>query len=150
MMDFGLSEVDQEEFADRVGTGSFMAPEVATGKPSKKSDIWAMAETMLRGVFEEWDSVDIMEGRYHEKKTNIEMKRANYGEEKWEREWHEKLARKTRGMRDSRQFRDFINKSMRWKPQDRMTARDALQHKFLKLTRGDETEARRLLKILLP
>jgi serine/threonine protein kinase len=155
-MDFGLTE-KQGTQTSGVGTPSFMAPEVIgklgdsahkTTGLEKASDIWSMAELLLKGVFDE-DSVDIARTTKAGGTTGFqkELKRPDLV---MDNTWIErKLEPKLTALQDSKQFKSFIQQTMVYDPSKRLTATQALEHQFLDLTSGDRQAAKKLLAKLI-
>jgi serine/threonine protein kinase len=143
LMDFGTTKKESNNKDDRVkqvGTATNMAPEVVSQGAVKKSDIWSMGETILQGHFG-MDSVDV----YNGKKTD-DFGKDNLRSQFTAKDWGEKLDKKVETLKNAPDFKDFMGKIMKMDPDDRMSAKECLQHNFLKLTKGDEAKAKQLLK----
>jgi len=154
MMDFGLTHKSHEQDPDqfegnkRSGTSGYMAPEVAAGAiPERESDIWSLGETLLKGVFD-WDSVDFLNNA-KSKDFGKETRRPGMSDDAWQKNLKAKanteLAKKDQAELKSTLI-SFVQAAMAKKPEDRISAANALNHPFLKLSAEDETDAIELLK----
>ncbi len=144
LMDFGMTEAEEEDEDDRtkfVGTAGFMAPEVKTTGLVKKSDIWSMASTLLQGVFDKE-----VAGRVLGLEPNASTKKMP---DLTGAQWLKYLTLQSDAVKGTSKFQDFVKKTMTDNPDSRMTAKAALGHEFLTLTKGDVTNAKLLLRQLL-
>ena len=149
LMDFGLAEPEEEDKkgSKRVGTASFMAPEVVTEGVQQKSDIWSMGEMLLKGVFSDMNSLEIQEGAKRPSQFNTEILKVKALED--DRWIDDQLDKRTKGLRNQEEFKDFVRQTMHYDPESRASAAECLEHGFLQLTRGDEERAKELLRTLL-
>ena len=94
------------------------------------------------------DSVEIATDKRvgGKKKYNWEVKRRQMGSSKT---FHKNLRKKAKKLKKSKEFTEFVKKTTKWKVADRITAKEALEDKFLELTGGEEKEAKKLLADLL-
>jgi|GEM_PF-5297226 len=154
LMDFGMSHkshAPEGEFQGhaRSGTAEFMAPEVAAGAvPEKESDIWSLGETLLYALFD-WDSVDFLDNQKGKTTTNKERRRIGMSDD-WQENLKRRVARDFPGSDDMATQRSnllsFVASAMKQNPEERITAKDALDQPFLALTSEEETGAQRLLQ----
>jgi len=141
LMDFGTTGKDHD--AGDTGTATYMAPEVHDKGAKKTSDVWSMGESLLMGVFG-MNSVDFERGR-------SEGSDQRFGEDVGKRDkladgrWLTHVKDKVKGLPDADVLVDFIKKVMTLSPRKRLTARQALQHDFLKLAKGQKSRGKEAL-----
>lgn len=147
LMDFGAARKQGDvEGAETTGTDTHMAPEVKGSHQTQPSDVWSMGETVLRGILDGWDSVDLALGKKTPDfgKGSLRQDRAKFDED-----WQDKLEPRVAKLRQHKPLLDFIELTMAMDPQVRLTAKQCLAHEFLQLTDKDQTKARELLERVL-
>ncbi len=144
LMDFGAAR-KQDDVANAIttGTDTHMAPEVKGSHQTQASDVWSMGETVLRGILDGWDSVDVAFGKKTPDfgKGSLRQDRAKFDEG-----WQEQLEPRVAKLRQHQPLLDFIGLTMAMDPAVRATAKQCLAHQFLQLTDQDEAKARDLLE----
>ena len=144
LMDFGAARKrDDVANATTTGTDTHMAPEVKGSHQTQASDVWSMGETVLRGILDGWDSVDVALGK---KTPDFGKGSLRRDRSKFDEGWQERLEPRVAKLRQHQPLLDFIGLTMAMDPEVRATAKQCLAHQFLQLTDEDEAKARDLLE----
>ncbi len=142
LMDFGTT--GRESKAKESGTAMYMAPELHKTKAKKSTDVWSMGESLLLGVFG-MNSMDFAKGgtgpsdqRFGEdlaKKAKLE-----------DGKWLGVVGERVKGVQGGDVFMDFIKRVMTMNPKQRLSAKQALRHDFLKLGQDQRNPGKELLR----
>jgi len=154
LMDLGTSTPVGEGMG--TGTKGYIAPELTVGGvTSQAGDVWSMGESLLMALFGMSSSDFALEGEpprgedappVTKAEVLAEEVRTEHGTEP---KWLAKVRAKARGLPDADVFMDFISKVMKLDPAERLTAKAALRHDFLKLKLKARAQAKaRLAKTL--